>query len=234
VAAGTLRILEFEGALTLTHNATSLILPGGANITTAAGDTALIVSEGAGNWRCVNYQTGRGLHGMDFLTSQNASNSATLDFVLTSYIGGYTSYQFRLLGVTPVTDAVNLIMRTSTNAGSSYDSGVSDYAYALHRTNSNATEAATGSVGATSMLIAEVVGNQSAEAVSGIVNLLSPTSSVGFARNTWDLIFATDAGLLRHSIGGGQRLASTDIDAVRFLFSSGNISSGVIQMFGIR
>lgn len=53
--AGAQRVLVFDGALTLTHNATSLILPTGANIATAAGDTALMVSEGSGNWRCVAY-----------------------------------------------------------------------------------------------------------------------------------------------------------------------------------
>lgn len=54
--AGVVRALTFDGALTLTHNATSLILPGAANITTAAGDTAVFVSEGSGNWRCLAYQ----------------------------------------------------------------------------------------------------------------------------------------------------------------------------------
>lgn len=54
--AGVERELVFDGALTLTHNATSLILPGAANITTAAGDTSIFVSEGSGNWRCVLYQ----------------------------------------------------------------------------------------------------------------------------------------------------------------------------------
>lgn len=55
VQAGTERTLEFQGALTLTHNGTTLILPGGANITTASGDVAIFRSEGSGNWRCVNY-----------------------------------------------------------------------------------------------------------------------------------------------------------------------------------
>lgn len=55
VRAGILKILKFEGALTLTHNATSLILPGAANITTADGDCALVISEGSGNWRCLSY-----------------------------------------------------------------------------------------------------------------------------------------------------------------------------------
>ena len=55
IAAGIWKVLKFEGALTLTHNATSLILPGGGNITTADGDVAIMVSEGSGNWRCVCY-----------------------------------------------------------------------------------------------------------------------------------------------------------------------------------
>ena len=56
IAAGVWRLVKFAGALTLTHNATSLILPSGANITTVAGATALLVSEGSGNWRCWHYQ----------------------------------------------------------------------------------------------------------------------------------------------------------------------------------
>ena len=58
--AGVIRTVEFSGALTLTHHATSLILPGGANIVTAAGDVAVFISEGSGNWRCLNYRKASG------------------------------------------------------------------------------------------------------------------------------------------------------------------------------
>jgi len=54
VAAGISRTVIFDGALTLTNSA-SLILPGGANITTVAGDAAEFVSEGGGIWRCSGY-----------------------------------------------------------------------------------------------------------------------------------------------------------------------------------
>jgi hypothetical protein len=53
--SGMLRQVIFDGALTLTHNGTSLILPGAVNITTAAGDSGWFVSEGSGNWRCVSF-----------------------------------------------------------------------------------------------------------------------------------------------------------------------------------
>ena len=60
VRAGIWKFVKFEGALTLTHNATSLILPGGASITTADGDSAIFASEGSGNWRCHNYSKATG------------------------------------------------------------------------------------------------------------------------------------------------------------------------------
>ena len=61
VAAGVVRSVTFSGALTLAHNATSLILPGGANITTSSGDVAEFESLGSGNWRCTCYQRADGL-----------------------------------------------------------------------------------------------------------------------------------------------------------------------------
>ncbi len=60
IADGAVRRLVFAGALTLTHNGTSLILPGSANITTAAGDSADFLSLGSGNWRCVKYHRANG------------------------------------------------------------------------------------------------------------------------------------------------------------------------------
>ena len=59
-ASGIVRRLVFTTVLQITHNATSLILPGAANITTAAGDVAEFVSLGSGNWRCLGYQRADG------------------------------------------------------------------------------------------------------------------------------------------------------------------------------
>jgi hypothetical protein len=53
--AGARFVLMFETAVTMTYNATSLIIPGGTNKTVVAGDCCMIISEGAGNWRIVGY-----------------------------------------------------------------------------------------------------------------------------------------------------------------------------------
>jgi hypothetical protein len=52
---GVTRKLRFAASLTLTHNASSLILPGGASIVTAADDRAEAVSLGGGNWIVTQY-----------------------------------------------------------------------------------------------------------------------------------------------------------------------------------
>lgn len=52
---GQRRLARFAGAVTLTHGA-SLVLPGAANITTAAGDYAIFVGRAAGVVECINYQ----------------------------------------------------------------------------------------------------------------------------------------------------------------------------------
>lgn len=56
------RFVRFSGILTLTNGST-LVLPGGANITTAAGDQAIFDSDNTATpiWRCVSYQRANGL-----------------------------------------------------------------------------------------------------------------------------------------------------------------------------
>lgn len=59
--AGQIKQLTFSGILTLTHNATSLILPSnGDDITTAVGDTAWAVYLGGSDWRVLAYQRANG------------------------------------------------------------------------------------------------------------------------------------------------------------------------------
>lgn len=77
VQAGTRRIVNFNASLTLTYNASSLILPGSANITTAAGDTATFVSLGAGNWVCTEYQRRSGAALVASATAYQRSTAVT-------------------------------------------------------------------------------------------------------------------------------------------------------------
>lgn len=99
INAGATRWVEFTGALTLTHNATSLKLPGSANIVTAGGDVACFVSLGAGNWKCLSYVKADGSplagaftgvlastdagagQGPDFVADRNSASPAASDVI---------------------------------------------------------------------------------------------------------------------------------------------------------
>lgn len=60
VGIGSEITIRFVGVLVFTHHATNLILPTGANITTAAGDHAVLREYATGDWRCTNYQRADG------------------------------------------------------------------------------------------------------------------------------------------------------------------------------
>jgi len=69
VAADRHFFLEFAGALTMTHGAGTLDLPGGANITTAAGDVGEFVSTASNVVTCVNYSRAGGILNADINAS---------------------------------------------------------------------------------------------------------------------------------------------------------------------
>lgn len=77
--AGNEVTLYFSGALTLTHNATNLILRGATNYTTTAGDVFKLRSEGSGNWREVGRLTAASLGAMTLVASNTAEQGTTVD-----------------------------------------------------------------------------------------------------------------------------------------------------------
>jgi len=56
---GTTIKLHFDGAVLLTHHATDLILPGGQNVTTAAGDELEFTEYASGDWRLTSINNHR-------------------------------------------------------------------------------------------------------------------------------------------------------------------------------
>ena len=77
LGVGTIIRLHFDAALTLTHHATDLILPGGANITTAAGDEAEFIEYATGDWRCTSYTAATGKAVVPSVTAATQADQET-------------------------------------------------------------------------------------------------------------------------------------------------------------
>lgn len=75
--AGAERVVIFDGALTLTHNATSLILPGAANITTAAGDRMIVRADTTANMTVIAYTKASGQPIVSGTSTNQATTSGT-------------------------------------------------------------------------------------------------------------------------------------------------------------
>lgn len=138
VSAGISKDLQFDGAVTLTHNGTSLILPGGANITTAAGDHLRAMSMGSGNWVVTNYAraTGAAVRAAD--TTRNALDNG--DFLIWqrgTSIGSadiYTADRWRTAGAGVATITRGSSVPTVAQAGR-----VVPYSYSFDVTTADAS-----------------------------------------------------------------------------------------------
>lgn len=86
--------IEFDNTLTLTYNASSMILPGGASIITTHGDGMLIEYLGSGQWRVIAYFPAKG----SIPGTQNSIASAG-----TTNIGSTGSNNVKITGTTTIT-----------------------------------------------------------------------------------------------------------------------------------
>lgn len=221
VAAGMFRRLRFAGILTLTHNGTSLILPGAVNITTAAGDIAEFISEGSGNWRCVNYQkasltVNRGVEELIY----KGTGSGT-EFALT----GLSAYRIILMRgfILPASDA-EIRLRTSTNNGSSYDAGATDYGYNYFF---SAGPGSTGNAGSNGAYIPVSVLNQVGNAANEGISLdaaLYRFNEAAFMRYRIGMEYDSTVTSLVQATITGRRNSATARDALQFTASTGNVA----------
>lgn len=83
--AGTRRKLKFSDTVIVTYNATTMLLPGAANIVAYAGDVLEFTYEGSGVWRCTDIQRYKGFRGARIYNNgsgQSVAASSTVKVAL--------------------------------------------------------------------------------------------------------------------------------------------------------
>jgi hypothetical protein len=165
-----------------------------------------------------------------FISTQTASASSSINF--TDLSTSYNAYLIVLNGVRPATDNVDLLVRFSTDNGSTY--ATTSYSYAL--TSSSATVAnQSGGTGQSSITIGTGMGNAGGSLESGdfIVHLTGNNAVAAPGLNSQGIIMNPSTAPLVQNCAG-YRMVSGGINAIRFVMGSGNIAAGRFSLYGIK
>jgi len=169
--------------------------------------------------------------GMKWLARADASADAAIDF--TAFDGTlYDAYVFELSNVVPATDNVDLLLRLSNDGGSTFISSA-NYEW---RGTVNSSTASQGTATDTGFRVnnGASIGNDANKGVSGTITLFAPHVA-NFTTAKWDVaVTNTSGGIINTTTSGMYQGAAEVHDAVRFVMSSGNIASGIINMYGLR
>ena len=175
--------------------------------------------------------------GLVYLNSDTVTNAPMLDIVLTSYTD-YRALLIELINFIPATDDVELWLRLSTDGGSSYDAGATDYFYDCNYSDSAAGAGAPRSGGSSRIVIAgttsatNAIGNGAAEGTSVILEILNQANTAVKPRVQFRGSYYTASNRVASNWGSGLRNAAQDTDAIRVLFETGNIASGTWALYG--
>jgi hypothetical protein len=168
---------------------------------------------------------------MTLITTTTASSSATVDF--TGLTSTYKNYVVIVTNAVPATLNAALVFRTSTNNGSSYNSGASDY-YSTH-TNFGDTAWNYGQTVDDRFYI-NFYGQENTANLGGTsfnMTIVNPSASnrIHWYITGFENGYSASLGAF---VGGGYRLATSGaVNAIRFFFGSGNIASGTFKLYGI-
>jgi hypothetical protein len=170
------------------------------------------------------------------VSTQTASSSATISF--TDLSSTYFKYVVEFVGITPQTEGDEFGMRVSSDNGSSYDSGAGNYGYLnwqAHWTGTNRDSGTTtyGPVVYNPTNTTEDVGNGTGEFLHGRLEVFTPTTSAyTYAKS--DFAYLDETGSLCHGQNSIVRLTASAVDAIQFFFTTGNIATGTLKLYGYK
>ncbi|HSY92341.1 MAG TPA: hypothetical protein VK812_13270 [Candidatus Binatus sp.] len=173
------------------------------------------------------------------LESHTASTSATLDFT-TCLSGSYQAYRFQLRNLLPSSGSNTIALRVSTNGGSSYDATNGNYLGGDHHVGFNSLAGDGTQYFSTTELLIGVQNQQTSgttgDGTSGWLDLYNTNSTSADKEFVWQTFASSSSTNSTYSaFGGGWYInnAASAVNAVRFLFASGNINAGTIVCYGV-
>jgi len=160
-----------------------------------------------------------------------AATTTTIAFKIDTTFDDYKVVARKLL---PATDAVLLHARTSTDAGATFDSGASDYNWSTaEMTNAAETYVHDNADTQIKLCGANGLSNVANEGgANGEITVWSPNDAIYTTLSS--RLDGIKGGAARATIhmASGTRQSAANVDAIQFLLSSGDITSGDLILYG--
>lgn len=165
------------------------------------------------------------------LATKTASNSTALTFtsVITS---SYDCYKF-IFKLTPASGS-NLQVRTSSN-NSTFDTSGYDWGnYGWDIFGGVVIGAGTHADSQLILNSGRTIGSTATNGVSGYLELYYPNGTDNYKGMSWFASNNNNSSGPAVNNGGGQRTSNSIVNAIEFYMSTGNITSGTIECYGIK
>ena len=209
------------------------IISGTTALATAPADTDEFLVSDAGTLKRIDYSLIKAAPVWSFIKSVTASGAASVEFANGSsdvvLDSTYIMYKVIAYDITVTGDDSNTQLQFSTDAGSSWIT--SGYDTIINRIRSDAANANGAST--TDAMNLNSVGNSTNEECGFEFTLLYPSSGSTYAKYWFDGITRDQSARVGHHDGGGMYEATSDIDGIRVLQNSGNLS-GTFKLYGLK
>ena len=175
---------------------------------------------------------------LNLISTQTASSSSTISF--TSGIDDtYDSYVFKFINIHPATDSADFTFQVDTGTNTSYNQTMTTTVFRAYHTEADdaaALDYDSGrdqAQGTAFQILAHEVGNDNDSSVVGDLHLFNPSSDT-FVKHFISTINEHHSySMSVNKFNAGYINTTTPLTRVQFKFSSGNIDSGVIKLYGV-
>jgi hypothetical protein len=184
------------------------------------------------------YNTAIATGNMVLLSTQTASNSASISFT-TGIDSTYKEYQFYFINIRPASTS-NFTFNLSTDSGSNYNVTKTTTSFEAYNDEAGTSSALSYNAGqdlaqsTAFQFLGAGVGSGADECIAGSMQLFNPSSTTYVKHwiSNADSYYVTPPYSINLFTAGYGNTTSA-INAIQFKFSSGNIADGTILMYGI-
>lgn len=162
------------------------------------------------------------------------SSVATIDFPIDTYSGLYEELLIHILGLQPANNNTGLALRISTDGGSSFESGSTNYKFGRRGIGSTGSDDGNSNGNNAIDIAGANIGNTTSGGLSGQIIVARGWDDVAkLTQFQFDAVYYSGGGHSFRTLGSGYRDAASIATDLRLFAWTGNIEKAKIKIIGL-